>query len=155
MPVNPRNYRSYVRGDIIVSLAGVATNMVIAVLCTGLVVLLGLLGRGVSPAASTLGLLQRMMVSGILFNLVLAIFNLLPIPPLDGSHVMRYLLPPTWRLRYDQLGRFGIVIVMLIVATRVGRPIFEAWMKPVEILFNAAIKIVMPFMLQSPFGLGV
>jgi len=155
VPVMPRNYRHYKRGDIIVSLAGIATNLVLFVVCTILVVILGLIGRGVPPAASSMAILQRMMIGGIIFNLVLAVFNLLPIPPLDGSHVMKYLLPPAWSLRYQQLGRFGILIVLLLVATRVGRPVLEAWMTPVTFLANLAITTTLPFMLTSPFGLGL
>jgi len=155
VPVMPRNYRNYKRGDIIVSLAGIATNLVLFVVCTILVVILGLIGRGVPPAASTMAILQQMMIGGIIFNLVLAVFNLLPIPPLDGSHVMKYLLPPSWALRYQQLGRFGILIVLLLVATRIGRPVLEAWMTPVTILANLAITATLPFMLTSPFGLGL
>ena len=155
VPVMPRNYRNYKRGDIIVSLAGIATNLVLFVVCTILVVILGLIGRGVPPAASTMAILQQMMIGGIIFNLVLAVFNLLPIPPLDGSHVMKYLLPPSWALRYQQLGRFGILIVPLLVATRIGRPVLEAWMTPVTILANLAITATLPFMLTSPFGLGL
>ncbi len=155
VPVVPRNYRRYKRGDIIVSLAGIATNLVLTVVCTVTIVLLGAVGRSVPSAASWLAIVQRMMVWGILFNLVLAIFNLLPIPPLDGSHVMKYLLPPAWALRYQQFGRFGILILLVLIATSVGRPLFAAWMKPVEVLFRLALNTVFPYLLQSPTALGL
>ncbi len=90
VPVNPRNYRSFKRGDIIVSLAGVATNLVIAVACALLFPLFGLLGRSVASLETSASILQAMMVRGLLLNLVLIVFNLIPIPPLDGSHVMKY-----------------------------------------------------------------
>ncbi len=89
VPVTPRNYRNYRRGDIIVSMAGIVTNLILAVLCTGAIVLLGLVGRALPVATDTLAILQRMMITGVVFNLILAMFNLLPIPPLDGSHVMK------------------------------------------------------------------
>jgi Zn-dependent protease len=155
VPVQPANYRNYRRGDIIVSLAGVATNMVLYVVCTALVVLLGALARGVPPAGDTVSIIQMMLVRGIIFNLVLAIFNLLPIPPLDGSHVMKYLLPPAWSLRYQQLGRYGLIILLVLIATRIGRPVFEFWMKPVEFLAGAAFGLIRPYMIMSPFGIGV
>jgi Zn-dependent protease len=96
-----------------------------------------------------------MMVQGILFNLVLAVFNLLPIPPLDGSHVMKWVLPPAWSLRYQQLGRYGIVILLVLLWTDIGRPFFTIWMKPVTFLAESAIRAVFPFFLKSPYGMGI
>jgi Zn-dependent protease len=55
------------------------------------------------------------MVRGLLLNLVLVIFNLIPIPPLDGSHVMKYLLPASWSLRYQQVSRYGIIILVALM----------------------------------------
>src|SRR5436305_8457266 len=91
VPVNPRNYRNYRRGDIIVSLAGIATNILIALACTIVILLLGLAGRAdaLEPSA---GILQAMMVTGVRINMLLAAFNLLPIPPLDGSQVIKHFL---------------------------------------------------------------
>jgi Zn-dependent protease len=152
VPVVPRNYRNYRRGDIIVSLAGIATNLILFVLFTLGIVMLGVLGRALPIASDTLAILQSMFVRGVLFNLILAIFNLLPIPPLDGSHVMKYLLPPAWSLRYQQLGRYGILILLVLLATRIGRPIFEFWMAPVETFFRLALGLSYPYFLPSPFG---
>jgi Zn-dependent protease len=115
VPVNPRNYRNFRRGDIIVSLAGVATNLVIAIACTLLFPLLGLLGRSVESLETSAAILQAMMVRGLLLNLVLIVFNLIPIPPLDGSHVMKYLLPARWSLRYQQASRYGIIILIALM----------------------------------------
>ena len=58
-------------------------------MCALLIIGLGLLGRAMPAAVDTLSLLQTMMWYGVLFNLVLAFFNLMPIPPLDGSHVVK------------------------------------------------------------------
>jgi Zn-dependent protease len=149
VPVVPRNYRNYKRGDIIVSLAGIATNVVLAILCTVLIVAFGVMGRAAPPSAASLSILQRMMEFGVLFNLVLALFNLLPIPPLDGSHVVKYLLPPSWALRYQQVGRYGILILLALVATRFGQPFLSAWMKPLYLLLSVAAAVYRPFMLQS------
>ena len=92
--MNPRKYRRYVRGDVIVSLAGIATNLVLFVLFTGALRLIGVVGRCPRRLADTMGILQRMAQFGMSFNLILAFFNLIPIPPLDGSHVFYHLLPP-------------------------------------------------------------
>ena len=155
VPVQPRNYRNYRRGDIIVSLAGIATNLVLAVVCALLIVVLGVLGRVVPIAADTLAILQFMMRMGVIFNLVLAMFNLLPIPPLDGSHVMKYLLPPAWSLRYQQFGMYGIFVLMLMMMTSIGRPLLYAWMKPVTLAWGAISSGVSTFLLPSQFTLGI
>lgn len=155
VPVVPRNYRNYKRGDIIVSLAGVATNMALFPVCVLLIVVLGFLGRLLPPAVETLSLLQTMMVQGIIFNLVLAIFNLLPIPPLDGSHVMKYLLPPAWALRYQQLGRYGIVVLLILFWTGAGQQVFATWMAPVTWLGGSSIRLVLPWFLKSPYAMGL
>src|SRR5256712_5182280 len=82
VPVNPRNYRNFVRGDVIVSLAGVAVNLAAVVACVGLVALVGLAAHPLPRLAGSLGILQRMTFYGMWLNLVLAFFNLIPIPPL-------------------------------------------------------------------------
>ena len=128
VPVNPRNYRNYKRGDIIVSLAGVATNFLVALGCTAVIALLGLAGRFLPAAEDTFAIIQVMMMYGILINLVLILFNLMPIPPLDGSHVMKYLLPPAWSLKYQEISRYGILI--LIALLYFGGGLLSAWMKP-------------------------
>ena len=115
VPVNPRNYRNFKRGDIIVSLAGVATNFVIAIGCALLFPLLGYLGRSIESLETSAAILQAMMVRGLVLNLVLIVFNLIPIPPLDGSHVMKYLLPAAWSLRYQQVSRYGIIILVAMM----------------------------------------
>jgi Zn-dependent protease len=81
-----------------------------------------------------------MMVIGIQINLLLIAFNLLPIPPLDGSHVMKYLLPPAWSLRYQQLGRYGFVI--LIGVLWLGRGLLDAWMRPALLFASLLVSFV-------------
>lgn len=111
VPVNPRNYRNYRRGDILVSSAGIVMNALLAVLCAGVFVVLGLVGRSM-PDAAFLETLQRMVGVGITLNVLLAIFNLLPIPPLDGSHVFAHLLPPALSAKYRAFGRYGFLVIM-------------------------------------------
>src|SRR5688572_30643312 len=78
VPVNPRNYRHYVRGDIIVSLAGIATNLALFVVSALAFVLIGVLARTVPDLTSSLVFLQRMTFWGMHVNLTLACFNLIP-----------------------------------------------------------------------------
>jgi Zn-dependent protease len=116
VPVNPRNYRKFKRGDIIVSLAGVATNAAISIGCVLLVGILGALVRVVPSARPFVEIAQGILVYGVFLNWVLILFNLLPIPPLDGSHVMKYLLPPAWSLQYQHFGaRFGFLILIGLI----------------------------------------
>jgi Zn-dependent protease len=147
VPVVPRNYRNFKRGDIIVSLAGVATNLVIAVLCVPLIIIVGLLGSSVPVLTDTGALLQTMLAYGILINLALAAFNLIPIPPLDGSHVFKYLLPPAWALNYQRLGAQGLLILFLLIAF--GRPLLNLWFQPVYFVYRVASRAFFPFLLPS------
>jgi Zn-dependent protease len=118
VPVIPRNYRNYKRGDIIVSLAGVATNFVIAALCIPLILAVGALGRAVPVAAETGSLIQTMLLYGILINLALAAFNLIPIPPLDGSALLFRILTPrqAWQVR-PFLAQYGFIILLVFIFT--------------------------------------
>jgi len=147
VPVNPANYRNYKRGDIIVSLAGVFVNLLIAVGCTGVIALLGFTGRYVPAATDTVAILQVMMIYGVLINLMLIAFNLIPIPPLDGSHVMKYLLPPAWSLKYQEMGRYGLLI--LIVMLSFGRGLLDMWMKPAYLVSGFLLASVEPLVLPK------
>jgi Zn-dependent protease len=115
VPVDPRNYRQPRRGDVLVSLAGIAVNLLLAVLFTLLVVALVYLGRLLPALSVAVDAIMRMAQIGILLNLILAFFNLIPIPPLDGSHVLAQLLPRELRMRYRALGRYGLLILMALL----------------------------------------
>src|SRR5690606_11850152 len=93
VPVDPSRYRSPVWGDVRVSLAGIVSNLGLAVLAT--IVIIGLLRlEAVTGPFGTVGDLAVVaMQYGIAINLLLAFFNLIPLPPLDGSHVLYHLLP--------------------------------------------------------------
>ena len=115
VPVNPRNFRNFKRGDILVSLAGVTANLILAILFTVLMALSEWLIRLAPDLATTWLILRGMAEYGIIINFVLMLFNLIPVPPLDGSHVFAYLLPPKLAYRYRQTGMGGIIIVMLML----------------------------------------
>lgn len=113
VPVDPSRYRSPVWGDVRVSLAGIVSNLGLTVLCVLAAILIlraeALLG-GTFGATGDLVLLG--LQYGIVINLLLAFFNLIPIPPLDGSHVVYHLLPERIRDRYREAGRYGLLILM-------------------------------------------
>lgn len=148
VPVNPRNYRNYRRGDIIVSLAGVATNAALAVACLVASIGLGLLGEAVPAANGMLALLQRMMFWGIWLNLLLACFNLIPIPPLDGSHVLYHLLPPALGLQYRALSQYGFLILLALLLF--FRGLFGVLLFPALALNALALRFALPFALMPP-----
>lgn len=148
VPVDPRNYRNYRSGDIIVSLAGIVTNLVLAILLTVVIVPLGLLGRAVPGLGSSLALVQLMCLYGVMINLVLAAFNLIPIPPLDGSHVLKHLLPAKLAWQYQRFGKYGILLLLALVW--IGTPL-NALMKPMFLLRDTAFHLVGPFVLASPW----
>lgn len=112
VPVNPRNFRNYRQGDIRVSLAGVVVNVVLAVVFALLMVPVFLLMRAAPGATATWELLLQMFFFGVGINLILALFNLIPIPPLDGSHVLYHFLPPGIGMRYRELARYGMLLVI-------------------------------------------
>lgn len=115
VPVDPRNFRDYRRGDILVSLAGVAVNLVLAVACVALMVAavwLARLAPGMEPVSEVL---LRMAGLGVILNLILVVFNLVPLPPLDGSHVLYHFLPASLRAPYRAAGRYGLLVLMALV----------------------------------------
>ena len=149
VPVNPRNYRNFKKGDIIVSLAGVTTNLIIAVLCVPAIMLVYFIGS-LSPALTgAASIFQLMLVFGIQLNVILASFNLIPLPPLDGSHVMKYLLPPAWSLQYQSLGRYGLILLFLLISF--GRPLLMMWFKPAFALIAVLQRSAGSFLLPNPW----
>jgi Zn-dependent protease len=147
VPVDPRNYRNIRRGDIIVSLAGVATNFLIAVACAVLIVLTGFVGRSTPLLDSTLGIVQAMLIIGIQINAVLIAFNLLPIPPLDGSHVAKYLMPRPLAMAYVRFGRYGLLVLVLLLSF--GERVLQAWLRPALLFFEWTLALVSAFILPT------
>jgi len=83
-----------------------------------------------------------MMYYGLWYNLVLAFFNLIPIPPLDGSHVFYHLLPPGAGMQYRQLQRYGFLPIMLVSYMLPGVVRFFLW--PAFQLRFAALQVICP-----------
>ena len=150
VPVNPRNYRNYRRGDIIVSMAGIVTNLGLFFVFCGLVMVAGVLGGGGTTAPGVLVTFQRVMFWGMWFNLLLANFNLIPIPPLDGSHVLYHFLPPKVGLKYRQLSRYGFLILVGIIIFKPGA--LFVLLLPAIVTLALALDLMKPFIL-APFGL--
>ncbi|HUF88985.1 MAG TPA: site-2 protease family protein [Gemmatimonadota bacterium] len=111
VPVTPQNFRDRRMGDITVSLAGPASNILLALVLAGVLGVASLL----SGPSGVVGPVLALCYYGILLNFVLAVFNLLPIPPLDGSHVVANLLPRPAAYAYQSLGQYGLLIVFLLL----------------------------------------
>jgi Zn-dependent protease len=137
VPVNPRNFRNYKSGDIRVSLAGIVVNFILAIVFA--VVLAGAVwgARFAPDAANTWQVIMEMARFGILINIILALFNLLPIPPLDGSHAMYHLLPPHIGMRYREAGRYGMLLVFAFLFLG-GTRILIA---PLNFFYEAALSL--------------
>lgn len=117
VPVNPRNYRNPKRDDIIVSLAGITSNILLAFLATPIYMLTIKHGSNIALVVSWF------ICAFIQTNIVLALFNLIPISPLDGSHVLEDLLLPVcgpkpflWLRQYSRY----LLIVVLIALNYTG-----------------------------------
>ncbi len=145
VPVNPRNYRNYKRGDVIVSSAGIVVNLCLVVVCVGAALAAGLLG-GLIGAESVFAVIQRMFAWGVWLNLLLAFFNLIPVPPLDGSHLLYHALPPRLGSRYRQLGRYGLLLLVGLVFVTPGA--LWALLTPALVLQRFACELMGPYTLQ-------
>jgi len=146
VPVNPLNFRNYRRDDLLVSVVGPLSNLVVAFLCVISSGLLLSLSDLLSPTLPVFVLdgynfLVAMFYGGVQINIVLAIFNLLPIPPLDGSHVVASFLPDRLSQRYRQIGFFGIFLLILLMQTAGFRSFFGAIVSAVALPFEQLIHV--------------
>jgi Zn-dependent protease len=93
----------------------VTANLLLAIAFTVVMAIAEWLLRLSPELAATWLILRSMAQYGVYINFVLLLFNLIPIPPLDGSHVFAYLLPPRLAFRYRQIGMGGTVIVLILL----------------------------------------
>jgi Zn-dependent protease len=134
VPVAAWKFRDPRRGMMLVAMAGPAMNFFLAWLGALALHPVGYVGSGVADILAT-GLIEF-----IAFNIVLGLFNLLPIPPLDGGRIVVGLLPEPLALRWARLERFGIVIVLLVIfiLPQVLRE-FGSRFDPVNALMNGVV----------------
>jgi Zn-dependent protease len=118
VPVDTRYFRKPARDMMLVALAGPLTNMLLALVFA--VALSGAL-HALPPAmwleSGDGQFILRMFKAGVIINFSLAWLNLMPIPPLDGSRILGWLLPGDLGWRFQRLGRYGFVILILLLAT--------------------------------------
>lgn len=143
VPINPRYYKNYKSGVIKVSLAGVGANFLIAFISALLVTILMTMGW---LDAYSYQFINWMIV----YNIWFGIFNLIPLPPLDGSKVVSMLLPGDMAYRFDNFNeRYSFMILMALVVTgMVGRIL-----GPVYALVHAAFYYIAYFINPLAWGL--
>jgi len=149
VPVNPYNLRDPRRDNIWISAAGPLSNMSVALLSFVGILLLKLVRPGVSDFLRTFLLGQGSLPRGVfpleglaivlfyavLVNTYLAVFNLIPVPPLDGSGVLMGILPYETAQRVDRLRPFGFIIVLLLISIGV----LDIIIRPIQLLIFAFI----------------
>lgn len=114
VPVDPRYFKNPRRDMALVALAGPVANLLMAIAWA----LLARIGGLISVEFISLPFIY-MGIAGITINLVLALLNLLPIPPLDGSRILTGILPSYWAWQYNRLERFGFIILLVLLYTKV------------------------------------
>ena len=142
VPVSPANFKSPRRDEVLVSLAGPAANVLTAVGLVWLAWLGHALGFMADPG------IRRVLQAAVNINLILAAFNMLPVPPLDGSEILTALLPGPWAYRFRRLAPYGMLIIMGLYFTGLLR----VMMIPTDLLLQL---LLAPFgnPLQTPRGL--
>lgn len=150
-PVDPRNFKNPVADDILTSVAGPISNFIVAtgaLLAMFVVAKTSVHGHGLVqtiPFAYRLGIVgmgsSSVLVPIVLFlyelmliNIVLAVFNLIPVPPLDGSHVLRHFLSDSLRRAYDTIGIFGLIALVYL-----GGGLLSALIFPPIRFFNSIL----------------
>ncbi|MCI0481535.1 MAG: site-2 protease family protein [Candidatus Dadabacteria bacterium] len=136
VPVNPLHLRHPSRDEMLVSIAGPASNLLLAVLMFVLYAVLKLTGVFTAIPPNFAEPVLRLMVLGVYINVLLCVFNLVPIPPLDGSHILENLLPYSARESYQRLGAFGYLIIMFLFATGILGVIIQPALWVVSLLFH-------------------
>jgi Zn-dependent protease len=114
VPVNPRALRNPRRDDVLVSAAGPAMNITLAILSALFLHMVLYLSPGLSQATemTSVDWLKFNLLNSVAINLLLAIFNLLPIPPLDGGHIAVGVLPRSLARPLAELERYGLLILL-------------------------------------------
>ncbi|MGA8153542.1 MAG: site-2 protease family protein [Terriglobales bacterium] len=144
-PVDPRNFKNPVLDDVLTSVAGPVSNFIVATGATiilagiavaapgGRMIIRGALG-GFAGGDSVLVPLSLLLYQVLVINVLLAVFNLIPIPPLDGSHVLRHFLSERVRQVYDTMGIFGLMALVFF-----GGNFLIALIRPVLQLYTSVL----------------
>ncbi len=133
VPINPYNFRNPKKDMALSSIAGPAVNFIMAILATVLLrlVIAPLEGKVPEPYWSWLATpLAYMLIYAIYINVILGVLNLIPIPPLDGSRIVYWLLPDKLAAAYYQVERFGIILLMILMFSGIFGKIMMPLIRP-------------------------
>lgn len=119
--IDDRQFKNRSRDTMLVSLAGPVSNILLAILFTLILKILVVTGI-IVPVISTNagGILLNMLILTIQFNIVFAVFNMIPIPPFDGSKVLRHFLPYKWKQKFNLLEVYSFYIILIFLITDIG-----------------------------------
>lgn len=135
--INPNNFSNPRRDDILVSLAGPLANLLMAFLALLVMVLLIKfdveMSRGMHLVFSLI----------MIYNINFAIFNLLPIPPLDGSHVLKQLLPYELAQKFYLIERYGFIILLIFLMTPILHYVFVPLQRVILGIFESIVGVIL------------
>lgn len=140
--VDDRNFKNRAKGVMLVSLAGPLSNLILAVFFT--IILKILLMTGVISVVVTNGIgriLLDMFLLTIQFNVVFAVFNMLPIPPFDGSKVLHYFLPYKYKNIMYTLEKYSFLIILVLFVTNISSVIISPFINGIMYILNLIIKL--------------
>ncbi len=133
--VDDRNFKNKSRDNMLVSLAGPLSNLLLAVILVIILKILVVTNIVVLGANSNaIGILLNMFILTIQFNIVFSVFNMIPIPPFDGSKVLRHFLPYKWKQNFDILERYSFYIILIFLVTKAGSYIIAPIVKAIYIV---------------------
>jgi len=148
-PVDPHNFKNPVRDDILTAVVGPISNFVVATAATLVLAAIALAapgGRIIVQAIvvgvrelgdSALAPFALLLYELLVINVVLAVFNLIPVPPLDGSHVLRHFLSEPVRRAYDTIGWLGLMALVYL-----GGGLLSSLIRPVLNLYRSILMSV-------------
>lgn len=113
VPVRSDRMRNPRRDMVLVALAGPGMNFLLAVLATLILAATVLLSAG--GGSALVGFIAGNALNFLLINIFLAVFNLIPLPPFDGGHVVEGLLPRPLAIKFHGLGRYGLIILVILL----------------------------------------